>query len=56
MVSFVAQVTGKDPSFGFSRDCDKTPESKVFQLENPYFRSSLVSTLTLLNFETNLFV
>ncbi|KAE9547699.1 hypothetical protein FO519_009089 [Halicephalobus sp. NKZ332] len=41
MVSFVAQVTGKDPSFGFSRDCDKTPESKVFQLDNAYFRSTM---------------
>uniref|UniRef100_A0A7E4ZSK5 CUB domain-containing protein n=1 Tax=Panagrellus redivivus TaxID=6233 RepID=A0A7E4ZSK5_PANRE len=40
LVSFVAEIIGKDPAFGFPRVCDQTPETKVFQPDNAYFRSA----------------
>ena len=50
LVSFIAEIIGQDPSFGFPRVCDQTPETKVFQPDNAYLRQALVSIFYLVCF------
>uniref|UniRef100_A0AC34GSR4 Uncharacterized protein n=1 Tax=Panagrolaimus sp. ES5 TaxID=591445 RepID=A0AC34GSR4_9BILA len=40
-VSFNVEIVGKDPTFAFSRVCDQSPETKVFQPDNAYLRQAL---------------